>query len=141
VAESLLRELDQPDEEPEPSPKRQRLGDTPPPSPHFGAASPDSPEWRSSEELEERSPSQSTPDWERLLEEAQYDMQIAETKTQEADQALAEFCVKYRNLRNRVIYLEGELAVYRRFASINSCLPLSGPCRVIVAPPPPPPRR
>jgi hypothetical protein len=142
VAESLLWELDHP-EDAEPSPKRQRLGEfSPPPSPDFGAVSPDSPAWKSSENLEERSSSQSPPDWERLLEEAQYDVQLAEAKTLEANKALEDFCVKYRSLRNRVLYLEGVLAVYRRFASINSHLPPSGPtCRIIVAAPPPPPPR
>jgi hypothetical protein len=143
VAESILWELDHPYEEAEPSPKRQRLGDTPPPSPDFGYNSPDySPEWKSSDELEERSSSQSPPDWERLLEEAQYDVQLAETKTLEAKQALEDICTRYRSLRSRVLYLEGKLAVYKSLALINSYPAPSGPtCRVIVAAPPPPPPR
>jgi hypothetical protein len=136
-------DLDTPDfEDQGPSPKRQCRGAfSPPPSPDFGACSPDSPEWKSSEEPGKSSRSQSEPDWERLLEEAQYDVQLAETKTLEANKALEDFCVKYRSLRNRVLYLEGELAVYRRFATINNYQPSPPTCRVIVAAPPPPPPR
>jgi hypothetical protein len=68
-------------------------------------------------------------------------VQLAETKTLEANKALEDFCVKYRSLRNRVLYLEGELAVYRRFATINNYQPSPPTCRVIVAAPPPPPPR
>jgi hypothetical protein len=146
VSASLLRELNYTDEE-EPSPKRHRSGKPfLPKSPTFEVDSPDY--YPSGEEDNgDRSRPQSPVDYERLFEETQVALDKSEAKVAEVVQTLEALRFQHGRLRSRVIYLEGELAVYKRFASIDrtqSTFPgyqQQPTCRVIVAPPPPPPRR
>jgi hypothetical protein len=125
--------------EPEAKKRRQSARSPPPRSPSFGVSSPD---YTPSEFDRSRSLS-APPDYEHLLNEATAFVELAKTKAEEADQKFEQLSAKYYQLKNRVIYLEGELAVYRRFASAGRIEPpVSLPTyRVIVAPPPPPPRR
>lgn len=119
------------------SPKRTRLS---PKSPVFATAS----DYYPSEE--EDTDHQDVPciDYGQLFEDSQVALANAESKTAEVVQTLEALRYQHGRLRSRVIYLEGELAVYQRFASIDriqTTLPNPPTYRVIVAPPPPPPRR
>jgi hypothetical protein len=97
----------------------------------------DSPDYYPSEESRERSRSRSaSPHRElkaALLQE--------EAKTEEVTRDLKDLRVRYERLRHRVIYLEGELAVYKRFAVIHSHEFKTPLPQFTYPPPPPPPRR
>jgi hypothetical protein len=129
----------------EPALKRRRHGDsTPPRSPTFA---PESPDYTPSEAdfSGKRSRSESPElDYEHLLEQSRTFVELAETKTAQANDALKNLRFKYGRLRSRVIYLEGELAVYQRFASIHRHQLTTPPPSfsfLNTPPPPPPPRR
>jgi hypothetical protein len=146
VSASLLKELGYTDIE-APHSKRTRL-DSAPKSPTF---SPDSPDYYPSEEengAEQSELAAQNAEYEQLFEESQVALAKAESKTAEVVQTLEALRYQHGRLRSRVIYLEGELAVYQRFASIDCIesrqranLPNPPTYRVIVAPPPPPPPR
>lgn len=78
----------------------------------------------------------------RLLEEATAKVELAKTETAEAERALAALEGNYHRLKSRVIYVEGELAVYQRLAPVHYNPPPVPPptYRILVAPPPPPQR-
>jgi hypothetical protein len=141
VSASLLRELGYRVDQ-EPALKRRRLGDrTPPKSPTFAPSSPDY--TPSDEEFSgERSRSESPElDYERLLEQSRTFVELAETRTAEVNGTLKDLRYKYGRLRSRVIYLEGELAVYQRFASVQRQQLTTAPGSFSFITPPPPPRR
>jgi hypothetical protein len=114
---------------------------SPPRSPTFS----NSPDYSQSDRANngEGSRSESLPDFVRLLEEATAKVELAKTETAEAERVLDDLQRRYHHLRSRVIYVEGELAVYQRLAPVHYNPPQAPPLtyRVLVAPPPPPPRR
>jgi hypothetical protein len=140
VAASLLKELGYPEnrEAYGRKPKSERPTTRSP-------SSPVSPDYYPSEEeqVRERSRSRSPPtDHERQLEEAVASLFQAQTETTQLTKNLEELRVRFGRLRSRVIYLEGELAVYKRFAVIHSQEPkLPPPPQFFYPPPPPPPPR
>ena len=119
-----------------PSPKK----DYPPPaSPDFTGVSPD--KYPSEEEAtRDRSRSRSRSPSREQLEETQEELAVEQAKTVAVTQDLADLRIRFGRLRHRVIYLEGELNVYRRFAVIHS-EPKPSPHLFKYPPPPPPPRR
>jgi hypothetical protein len=112
VSASLLEELGY---RVEGDPKRRRLGEhSPPRSPTFATDSPDytpSDAEFDGDRARSRSP---TPDYDQRLTEARTVVDLAESKTNEANKALEDLRYRYGRLRSRVIYLEGEIAVYQR---------------------------
>ena len=136
MSASLLAELGYPEEE-EPKPKRGRV--TPPPSPEFG----NSPDYYPSESS---SPQPVTP-YREELEETKADLTVAEAQVTHVTKNLEDLRVRFSRVHQRVIYLEGELAVYRRFAVITNhtkSVPDQRPVQFLgyaYPPPPPLPRR
>jgi hypothetical protein len=137
VAEHLLEELGYPAQDTPP-----RRGRTPPPSPRFDqeldGPQDYSPTTDGESQSQGRSRSRSrSPSSERRLKAA---LRTEQTKSAEVFQTLSDLRYKFGRLRSRVIYLEGELAVYKRFAVIDNCANKPTPSLYVYPPPPPPPR-
>jgi len=145
VAASLLAELGY-TEGAEPQPTRQsspRVNFTPPKSPNFENKPPESPDYYPSGAEDAVSPRSRdrSPNREQELQQVRSNLLEAQSVALLAGRNLESLKTKFSRLRSRVIYLEGELAVYKRFAAIpgrGRYPPNQFPS---YPPPPPPPRR
>jgi hypothetical protein len=118
-----------------------------PPSPCFSVKLGASPDYYPSTEADDspsehsRSRSRSrSPSLGYKLKEAQTDLLLVKAQSAQVSENLTNLRDRFGRLRSGDIYLEGELAVYKRFADIHSFEPKPTPFR-FPPPPPPPPRR
>jgi hypothetical protein len=156
VSATLLAELGYTLEEEE-RPLRSRTPDrdpagelTPPPSPVYSAAAaygcvvkvahrdppPESPDYYPSDASGRYRSRSNSP--RRQLEEAQGELLTAHAKTAQASLNFKQIRERACYLKSRVIYLEGELAAYKRLVT-DHCNPRK-PQFSFYPPPPPPPR-
>jgi hypothetical protein len=106
----------------------------PPPSPTFDPLGIQSPDYYPYSESDHKS----EPLRDTELEETQEDLFNTKAELVAVNDEFADVKRKFEKLRTRLVYLEGELSVYRRFAVIHS-REYQAPTPQFSFPPPPPP--
>ena len=140
VAESLLAELNCTEGAEQLRPTKHKRWESPPPSPSFH-----SPDYYPYSEGGPKECSRSSSPHKdvlltRLVDDTREELRSTKAELTDTQSLLGDVKAKFGRLRSRVIYLEGELAVYKRFAVIHS-QEFKAPIPQFHYPPPPPPRR